>query len=104
MSGLFHVTVLAGCRTENVRGYRKCIFLLFIRHYKLLNSSEVNGSWSGMGMAQAPCELHRVFPYLFMGGVLLMCLFLSVDVRRDASCLKQSFCNTEGQQGRQNVV
>lgn len=88
MSGLFHVTERAGCRTENVRGYQKCIFLLFICHYKLLNSSKVNGSWSRMGMAQAPCELHRVFPYLFMGGVLQMCMFLSVDVHRDASCSK----------------
>lgn len=41
-----------------------------------------------MGMAQVLCELHRVFPYLFMGGVLQMCVFLSVDVHRDASCLK----------------
>lgn len=55
-----------------------------------------------MGMAQAPCELHRVFPYLylFMGGVLEMCVFLSVDIHRDASCLKQSFCNTEGSVGK----
>lgn len=41
-----------------------------------------------MGMAQVLCELHRVFPYLFMGGVLQMYVFLSVDVHRDASCLK----------------
>lgn len=88
MSGLFHVTERAGCRIENVRGYGKCIFLLFIRHYKLLNSSKVNVSWSRMGMAQAPCELHRVFSYLFMGGVLQMRVFLNVDVHRDASCLK----------------
>lgn len=83
MSGLFHVTERAGCRTENVRGYWKCLFLLFIRHSKLLKSCKVNGSWSRVGMAQAPCELRRVFPYLFMGGV-----FLSVDVHRDASCFK----------------
>lgn len=82
--------LLSGAGTENVRGYRKCVFSFFIyspSQVAQLLQSKWELEQDGNGTSAV-----RIAPgvplFIYGGCVLLMCLFLSVDVHRDASCFK----------------
>lgn len=77
--------------------YFSFIYLPFQVAQLLQSKWELEQDGNGTGAVRiAPC----VPVFIYGGCVTDVCVFLSVDVHRDASCLKQSFCNAEGQQGR----